>query len=225
MQFQLGQWLTEEELAGQTETVHRALAILTDEHFIEVSLKNFPFVVMQLKQHRHHGFGELAGQAAFAGQVEILHQLLRQGTAALGHLAARGVDPDGPGNRLGRHAPMAIKVPVFHGHQGFQQIRRHLIDLDQNAVFEILRVNPADQQRLQPHHGNFRALGPRELSHVVAGETHTHGLGAFHSFIELEATGIQVDGVAVDRCGAGAVAHGFATIAQGIELGQEVSPC
>ncbi|MNY15037.1 hypothetical protein D3C86_1482330 [compost metagenome] len=118
---------------------------------------------------------------------------------------------------------MAVKIPVFHGHQGFQQIRRHLIDLDQNTVFEILRVNPADQERLQPHHGNLRTLGPREFSHIIAGESHTHGLGALQSFIELEATGIQVDGVAVDRRSAGAVAHGFATIAQGIEFGQKVS--
>ncbi|MNK99328.1 hypothetical protein D3C87_1197180 [compost metagenome] len=108
---------------------------------------------MQLKQHRHHGFSELAAQAAFAGQVEILHQLLRQRTAALGHLAARGVDVDGSCNRFRRHAPVAIEIPVFHGDQGFQQIRWDLIDFDQNAVFEVLRINPANQQRLQAHHG------------------------------------------------------------------------
>ena len=85
MQLQLGQRLAEEELAGQPETVHRALAVLADKHFVEVSLKDFPLVVMQLKQQRHHGFGELAAQAAFIGQVEVLDQLLSQGTAALAH--------------------------------------------------------------------------------------------------------------------------------------------
>ncbi|MNR10398.1 hypothetical protein D3C85_1266460 [compost metagenome] len=48
MQLQFRQWLPEEELAGQTETMHRPLTILADEHFIEVGLKNFSFVVMQL---------------------------------------------------------------------------------------------------------------------------------------------------------------------------------
>ncbi|MNI24558.1 hypothetical protein D3C73_781820 [compost metagenome] len=87
MQLELGQRLAEEELAGQTETVHRALTVLPDKHFVEVSLKDFAFVVMQLKQQRHHRFGELAAQAALVGQVEVLDQLLSQGTATLTHAA------------------------------------------------------------------------------------------------------------------------------------------
>ena len=222
MQFQLGQRLAEEELTGQAKTVHRALAILTDEHFIEVRLKNFAFVVMQLKQHRHHGFRQLAAQAALVGQVEVLDQLLGQRTATLGHLAARGVDPDGPGNRFGRHPPVAIEIPVFNRDQGFQQVRRDLIELDQNPVFEIFRVDPADQQRLQPHHGELRPVQRRQLGHIVTGEAHTHRLGLLHAFIELETTGVQVHGIAADRSCARAVGHAFAAIAQGIEFRQEI---
>ncbi|MCY1379301.1 hypothetical protein D9M69_670080 [compost metagenome] len=85
MQLELGQRLAEEELAGQTETVHCTLTVLPDKHFVEVSLKDFALVVVQFKQQRHHRFGEFAAQAALVGQVEVLDQLLRQGTAALTH--------------------------------------------------------------------------------------------------------------------------------------------
>ena len=222
MQFQLGQRLPEEELAGQAETVHGALAILTDEYLVEVSLEDFLLAVMQLQQHRHHGFGEFTGQAAFVGQVEVLDQLLGQRTAALGHLAAGRVDPDSTGDRLRRHTPVAIEIAVFDSDQGFQQVRRHLIELDQDAIFKVFRVNTADQQRFKTHHRQLGAIKRRQLSHIVARETHAHRLGFFQAFVELEATGVQVDGITADRRSARAIAHGFAAVAQRIELGKEV---
>ena len=69
MQFELRQRLAEEELAGQTKAMHGALSVLTDKHFIEVGLKDFALVVVQLQQQRHHCFGQLAAEAALIGQV------------------------------------------------------------------------------------------------------------------------------------------------------------
>ncbi|MNC56802.1 hypothetical protein D3C75_1064220 [compost metagenome] len=46
---------------------------------------------------------------------------------------------------------MLVEIPVFDGHQCFQQIRRHLIDLDQDAVFKVFRVQATDQQGLQAY--------------------------------------------------------------------------
>ncbi|MNZ58197.1 hypothetical protein D3C78_761990 [compost metagenome] len=117
-----------------------------------------------------------------------------------------------------------IKIAVLDSHQRFQQIRRHLIDLDQNPVFEVFRVQAADQQWLQAHHRQFRAFRPRQLGYVIAGETHPHRLRLLHAFIELEATGVQVNGIAADRRRARTVGHAFTAIAQGIELGQEIIP-
>ncbi|MNZ42018.1 hypothetical protein D3C78_595840 [compost metagenome] len=85
VQFQLRQRLAEEELAGEAEAVHRTLAILADEHLVEVGLEDLALVVVQLQQHGHHRLGQLAAEAALAGEVEILHQLLGQGTATLAH--------------------------------------------------------------------------------------------------------------------------------------------
>ncbi|MNB85580.1 hypothetical protein D3C75_324940 [compost metagenome] len=224
MQLELGQRLAEEELAGQTETVHRTLTVLPDKHFVEVSLKDFALVVVKFKQQRHHRFGEFAAQAALVGQVEVLDQLLRQGTAALTHAPGRTVDPDCTGDRLRRNTKVMIKIAILDRHQRFKQVRWHLIDLDQNPVFEVFRVQAADQQRLQAHHRQLRAFSPRQLGHVIAGETHPHRLRLLHAFIELEATGIQINGIAVDRRRPRTVGHAFTAIAQGIELGQEIIP-
>ncbi len=65
--------------------MHRALTILANEHLVEVGLEDLALVVMQLKQHRHQGFRQLATEAALIGQVEVLDQLLGQGTATLTH--------------------------------------------------------------------------------------------------------------------------------------------
>ncbi len=99
--FQLGQRLTEEILTGKTKAMNRTLTILANKHLIEISLEDFLLAVMNLQQDRHHGLSQLAAQAALVGQVEVLHQLLSQRTAALTHLALRGIDPDRTGNGLG----------------------------------------------------------------------------------------------------------------------------
>ncbi|MNO58394.1 hypothetical protein D3C76_489500 [compost metagenome] len=117
---------------------------------------------------------------------------------------------------------MVVEVAVFRGHQGFQQVRRHLVDLDQDAVFEVLRINAADHQRLQANHVELAAIGPGKPRHIVAREANANELRHLHALVELEATGVEIDGVAVDRRRARAVGRAFTAIAQGIEFGEEV---
>ncbi|MNF87832.1 hypothetical protein D3C84_703100 [compost metagenome] len=117
---------------------------------------------------------------------------------------------------------MTVEVAVFHGHQGFQQVRRHLVELDQDAVFQVLRVQPADHQRLQPNYVELGTIDATQTRHIVAGEAHTHRLRLLHAFIELETTGIEVDGIAADGGGTRAVGNAFTAIAQGIEFDEEV---
>jgi len=222
VQFQLRQRLAEEELAGQAEAMHGALAILADEYFVEVGLEDLALVVMHFQQHGHHRFSQLTGEATLAGQVEVFHQLLGQGTAALAHRTGRSVDPHGPGDGLGRHAEVAVEVPVLGGYQGFEQVWRHLVDLDQDAIFEVLRVDAADHQRLKAYHVEFLAVGTGEVCHIVAGEAHTHELRRLHTLVELEATCIEVDGIAVDRRRARAVGRAFTPVTEGVEFGEEV---
>ncbi len=222
MDFQFGQRLAEEILTGQTETVNSTLAVLADEHFVEIGLEDFLLAVMDLQQNGHHGFGQLAGQAAFVGQVEVLDQLLGQRTAALAHLPLRGIDPDRPGNGLGRHAEVVIEIPVLDRYQPVEQIGRRLIQLDQDPVFRVLRVQAADQQRLKPRHRKLCTIARRQVSYVVTGKAHAHLLRCVSAFVELKTTRVEVDGIAVHGCGTGAVRHAFAAIAQGVQFDEKV---
>jgi hypothetical protein len=222
LQLQLGDRLAEEVLTGQAEAVHRALAVLTEEHLVHVGLEYLALVVVQLQQHRHHRFGGLAHQGAFVGQVEVLHQLLGQGTAALHQAPRGGVDPHGAGDALGRDAEVIEIVAVLDRHQRIDQVGRHLVQLDQDAVFLMRRVQPADQQRLQPRHRQVAAIGLGQARHVVAGEAHAHPLRGFDALVELEAAAVQLDAVAGHRQRARAIGQALAAVAQGVELAQEV---
>ncbi|MNQ38873.1 hypothetical protein D3C85_524670 [compost metagenome] len=199
-----------------------ALAVLAEEHLVQVGLEDLALVVVQLQQHRHHGLSGLARDAALVGQVEVLHQLLGQGTAALAQLAGRGIDPEGTDDRLGRYAEVVEELAILHRHQGFDQVGRHLVEVDQDAIFIVRGVKTADQQRLQPRHGQVGAVGLAQAGHVVAGEAHANPLGRLGTFVELEATGVQLDGVAGDRSRARPVGQVLAAIAQGIEFLEEV---
>ena len=222
MQLQLGQRLTEEVLTGQTEAMHRTLAILPEEHLVQVRLQNGLLVVVQFQQHGHHGLGQLALQAALTGQIEILHQLLGQGASALTQLACRGIDPDRTGNRLERNAVMIPEFTILDRHQGFHQVGRHLIKLDKHTVFMMRGIQPADQHWFKTGHRQCRTIGLAQAGDIAAGETHPNALRRLQSFIKLEAPAVQLHRIAVNRNCPGAIADTFAAIAQGRQLGQEV---
>ena len=107
--------------------MHCALTVLTEEHLVHIGLENLALVVVQLEQHRHHRFGSFTQQGTLVGQVEVLHQLLSQGTAALHQAPGRGIDPHGAGDALGRHAEVIEIVAILDRHQRIDQIGRHLI--------------------------------------------------------------------------------------------------
>ncbi|MNZ42017.1 hypothetical protein D3C78_595830 [compost metagenome] len=117
---------------------------------------------------------------------------------------------------------MAVEIAVFRRHQGFEQVRWYLVDLDQDAVFEVFRVDAADHQRLQAHYVERLAVGAGKARHVIAGEAHTHELRRLHALVELEATGIELDGIAVDCRRARAVGRAFTPVAERVQLGEEV---
>src|SRR5690606_41779645 len=60
IELQLGQRLIEEILRRQTEAMYGPLAVLTEKDLVQIGLKDVLLLVMQLQQHRHHCFGELA---------------------------------------------------------------------------------------------------------------------------------------------------------------------
>ncbi len=117
---------------------------------------------------------------------------------------------------------MVIKIPVLYSHQPVEQIRRRLIKLDENPVFQIFRVQATDQQRLEPRHGKLGTVAGRQVGNRVAGETYAHLLCCVRALVELKATRVKVDGIAVHRRSAWAIRHAFAAIPQRVEFDEEV---
>ena len=202
--------------------MYGTLAILTEKHLVHVGFEDLALVVMQLEQHRHHGFGGLARQGTLVVQVEVLHQLLGQGTTALHQAPGGGVDPQRTGDPLGGNTEVIEVVAVFHRHQRVDQIGRNLIQLDQDAILLMRRVQTADQQRLEPRHGQIAAIALVQAGDVVPGEAYPDSLRRLGAFVELKTAAVQFDVVAGDRHRPRTVDHAFTAIAQRIEFAQEV---
>ncbi len=88
---------------------------------------------------------------------------------------------------------MFEELAILNRHQGFHQVRRHLIQLDQQAILVMRRVQATNQQWFQARHRQISAVGQLQRRDIIAGETHAHPLRRLRAFIELEATGVQLD--------------------------------
>ena len=75
---------------------------------------------------------------------------------------------------------------------------------------------------LKPRHRKLCTIARRQVSYVVTGKAHAHLLRCVSAFVELKTTRVEVDGIAVHRCGTGAVRHAFAAIAQGVQFDEKV---
>src|SRR5690606_38661695 len=76
--------------------------------------------------------------------------------------------------------------------QGFDQVWRHLLKLDEGAVFVVRRVQATHQQRLQTRNGQIGAVDTTQARHLITAETHPYTLGRFRPLVELETTGMQL---------------------------------
>ena len=87
----------------------RTAAVLTHVDLINIGIQQVGLVVVPLQDHGHHRFTELAPQGAPVVEEIVLHQLLRDGAAALGHLATAQVDPYRTQQRLRVDAVMSTR--------------------------------------------------------------------------------------------------------------------
>ncbi|MNN79369.1 hypothetical protein D3C81_1960070 [compost metagenome] len=117
---------------------------------------------------------------------------------------------------------MVVELAILDRDQGLQQVRRHLIQLDQDAILVVRRIQPADQQRLQPRHRQRATTRLAESRHLVAGEAHAQPLRLFRTVIELETTGVQLNLIATHQQLAGALDLRRTPIAERLQLGEKV---
>ena len=143
MQTQGVEGLVKIVTAGQAETVYGTWAILAQEHLVEIGLENLILIDMQLQQHCHPHFRQLAQEAPLLGQVVVLDELLGDGAAALHHPTGAQVDQGRPGHTGEGDAPVLVEVAILDRQQGCHQLRGGVIEPGQQAVIEIQFVGEA----------------------------------------------------------------------------------
>ena len=97
---------------------------------------------------------------------------------------------------------MIEEFPILDRNQRFHQIRRHLIQLDQDAILVVRRIQSTNQHGLQTRHRQSVPVGAAEASNEIAGEADPQPLRLLGAFVELEAAGVQFDVVAGNRSAA-----------------------
>ena len=180
---------TEIKLTGKTEAMNGPLAILAEIDLVHIGFQDFIFRVMQLQQHGHYRFIELAPQGALVVEKEILHQLLRQGAAPLNNLAMAQIGPQGAGDGAGIQAPMGVEMTILDRQQTLAQQQRHLGQLYQDAIFMMGRIDAADHYRFHPQQGQRRAVGRRKRRDGVPAEVDIHRHRFFAVVPELKGAG------------------------------------
>ena len=117
---------------------------------------------------------------------------------------------------------MLEELPILDCHQRLDQIGRHLIQLDQDAVLVVCRIKAADQHRLQARDGQAGAVSTIQPGNEVTGKAHPDASRLLGAFIELKTAGLHLHIVAghgnAARTGDGLLAP----IAEGVQLGEEV---
>ncbi len=190
------------KLGAQPHAVDGALAVLAQVHLVEVGLENLLFAVVQLQQHRHRHFHQLAGQGAVLREPEVLHQLLGQGAAALHQATCFHIGHHGAGQPPWRDPVMLIEITILGGQQHLHQQRRHTVQRHEHPVLGVTGVDAADLQRLQP--GQRIAVVAAQRTDPSATERDANTLGRLAAVAVAETTGmyhqrIAVGGVAARR--------------------------
>lgn len=133
---------------------------------------------------------------------KILHQLLGERAAALHHRAGFEVGDAGAQDAFWTDAPVLVKTAVFNRHQAQGQQAGHFIKLDQHPVFTVLRVNAADQHRVEAGDGDrLAAARLGNTGHPVIGKADRQRRGVLRSVPEVEGARVNVNllGIALDE--------------------------
>jgi uncharacterized protein len=198
IEFEFVQPALEVELGGEAEAVNRAVPGLPQEDLVQVGLQDLLLGVAVLQQDGHHRLVELALQALLVGQVEVLHQLLGQGAAALHGAPGTQVGPGRAQDADRIHAPVGEEAPVLGGEQRRDEPRRHVGQRHQDAVLPVRGVDAADQHRLDPHQVHAAALVP-EVGDHAAGHPYPYRARGLGPVAEDEGPGVQGHLVALER--------------------------
>ena len=149
-----------------------AVAVLAEVDLVEVGLEDLLLAVVELEQHRHHELGELARQRALRREEEVLHELLRDGAAALHALRAEREHRARERARV--EAVVRVVVVVLGGDQLLHQQRRHVAQSHEHPVLVSRRINAADRHGLEARQRELASFGVGKGGDRAAVEAHAH---------------------------------------------------
>jgi hypothetical protein len=138
-------------LRCQCKTVYGARSVLPQVHLVDIALKDLVFLVMQVEQHSHQHLCQLAYQRALGGKVIILHQLLRDSTAAGDHLPGTQITKGCTGDTANGKTPVLVKTAILYRDQTGQKDLRDIVELYQHPVLPLARNDSTQPHRIKPH--------------------------------------------------------------------------
>jgi hypothetical protein len=218
VELQLRERLAEVELTRKPETVDRALSVLAEIDFVDVGIHQVLLLEMDLEQHGHHRFFELAPERPPVVEEIALHELLRERRAALLDLPCAQVHPGRAQNCADIDAEMRIELAVLDdlqcsGQEPGDFLRRH-----HDAVFAMDREDAADEQRIQAEDRHILAALVAQALDRVAARLHADAFGLLQRVPELEASVHEVDAIAATAVAARVPGGIDAPVTQALQL-------
>ena len=153
------QRFVEVELAAESESVNRAVAILPEVDFIDVRVEQIVFRVARIEDHRHREFLEFAQQRAAIVEEVALHELLRQRAAALREIAGAQIGPRGARNALQIESGVRVEVAIFDDLECISEQRRSFLRRHDQPILAVSCEKTADQRRFEAHETGRLLIG------------------------------------------------------------------
>ncbi len=197
--------LAEEFLRRRLDPEHAGAKI----DAVEIEGENLVLAVARLQIDRQNRFLDFAVIGAAGGEEQVLGQLLRQGRAALHHMAGRHVAHAGPYQPHRIDAEMFAETPVLDGDEGVGDVSRKGGDFYHGALHQAAA---GDQASAIVQNGDV-ARGPcdQKIAHIgqareemrkdhraendAPGQQHDDGIGP----TAFTACGAAGDRLAADR--------------------------
>jgi hypothetical protein len=178
-------WFTDSCAGGRLDAV-RALA---EVHGVEVLGEDLLLRELLFELPGEGRLVDLALQGGVRADVQLLHQLLRDGRASLDDASGRGVDVSGANDRTRVHPVVAPEALVFDRHHRLLDRARHLVVLENDPVLfgmqlrDQLPVRGEQEGRLWEVRGLVLVVGQlrqgarlREQRHACEGGADRSGL-------------------------------------------------
>ena len=163
--------------ARQREAADFVITALTEVHLVHVQLQDTILAVTGIHQHRHIRFVGFTPVGAFAGEEQVLHQLLGQGTCPLHGTSGGQVRQHRTTNRVKANTVVLVEVTVFGCQQGIHQQVREAVTRHEQTLLAVSRRKHGDQTWIETEETELAVVIhvlDRFQAIAVEGQTRAH---------------------------------------------------